>query len=95
MLPDEERRKTIDHYPNIEHLQYQPPDTIPNTTRKMNKYQTKQDMSLRRLQYLLSSVYRPLDVLGLEISQDRNNENIERYLHMLKDCRTLLLNVSA
>lgn len=26
---------------------------------------------------------------------DTNNENIQRYLQMLKDCRSLLLNVSA
>ncbi|KAI7895717.1 uncharacterized protein EV154DRAFT_494695 [Mucor mucedo] len=95
MLTDDERRKLIDQYPNIEQLQYQPPDTIPSAARKMNKYQSKQDMSLKRLQYLLSGVFRPLDVLGLEVSQDTNNENIQRYLHMLKDCRSLLLNVSA
>jgi hypothetical protein len=70
-----------------------PPDTIPSAARKMNKYQAKQDMSLKRLQYLLSGVFRPLDVLGLEISQNINNENIQRYLHMLKDCRALLFNV--
>ncbi|KAG2190805.1 hypothetical protein INT47_002545, partial [Mucor saturninus] len=86
MLPDDERRKLIDQYPNIEQLQYQPPDTIASAARKMNKYQSKQDMPLKRLQYLLSGVFRPLDVLGLEISQDTNNENIQRYLHMLKDC---------
>ncbi|KAG2214768.1 hypothetical protein INT45_002195 [Circinella minor] len=95
MLTDDERRKTIDQYPNIDNLQYQPPDTIPTAARKINKYQVKQDMSLKRLQYLLSGVFRPLDVLGLEISQDTNNANIQRYLHMLKDCRELLLNVSA
>jgi hypothetical protein len=89
MLTDVERRKTIDQCPNIESLQYQPPDTIPSAARNMNRYQTKQDMSLKRLQYLLPGVFRPLDVLGLEISQDVNNENIQRYLHMLKDCRTL------
>ncbi|EPB89754.1 hypothetical protein HMPREF1544_03417 [Mucor circinelloides 1006PhL] len=32
----------------------------------MNKYQTKKDMSLKRLQCLLSDVFRPLDVLGYE-----------------------------
>jgi hypothetical protein len=95
MLTEAERRRTIDQYPNIENLQYQPPDTIPIAARKMNKYQSKQDMSLKRLQYLLSGVFRPLDVLGLEISQDIHNDNVQRYLHMLKDCRSLLLNVSA
>ncbi|KAG2234670.1 hypothetical protein INT48_005822 [Thamnidium elegans] len=95
MLTDDERRKTIDTYPSIDNLNYQPPDTIPMASRKMNKYQTKQDMSLKRLQYMLSGVFRPLDVLGLEISRDATNDNVQRYLLMLKDCRTLLLNVSA
>ncbi|KAI8085715.1 hypothetical protein BDF21DRAFT_336707 [Thamnidium elegans] len=95
MLIDDERRKTIDTYPSIDNLNYQPPDTIPVASRKMNKYQAKQDMSLKRLQYMLSGVFRPLDVLGLEISRDATNNNVQRYLLMLKNCRTLLLNVSA
>ncbi|KAG2206637.1 hypothetical protein INT45_007412 [Circinella minor] len=77
MLTDDERRKKINQYPNIDNLQYQPPDTIPTAAHKMNKYQVKQDMSLKCLQYLLSGVFRPLDVLGLEISQDTNNANIQ------------------
>jgi hypothetical protein len=52
-------------------------------------------MSFKRLQHLPSGFFRPLDILGLEISQDVNNDNVQHYLHMLKDCRTLLLNVSA
>jgi hypothetical protein len=44
---------------------------------------------------LLSGVFRPLDVLGLEISKEVDNANVQRYLHMLRDCRSLLLNVSA
>ncbi|EIE84222.1 hypothetical protein RO3G_08932 [Rhizopus delemar RA 99-880] len=52
-------------------------------------------MSLKRLQYLLSGDFRLLDVLGLEISQDVNNDNVRRYLHMLKDCQTLFLNALA
>ncbi|KAI9262422.1 hypothetical protein BDA99DRAFT_438682 [Phascolomyces articulosus] len=93
MLTDEERKKIIDQYPNIDNLHYQPPDTIPTAARKMNKYQTKQDMSFKRLLYLLSGIFRPLDVLGLEISREVNNPNVQRYLYMLKDCRALLLNV--
>lgn len=44
---------------------------------------------------MLSGVVHPLDVLGLEISEDVNNENVQRYLYMLADCRSLLLNVSS
>jgi hypothetical protein len=43
----------------------------------------------------LSGVFRPLDVLGLELSKEVNNENIQRYLYMLRDSRQLLLSVSA
>jgi hypothetical protein len=61
----------------------------------MNKYKSKQDMLFKRLQYMLSGVFRPLDVDGLKLSQDVNSDNTQRYLHMLKDCRSLLLNISA
>ncbi|KAG1143009.1 hypothetical protein G6F37_008386 [Rhizopus arrhizus] len=63
MLNDDKRRKTIDRYPNVENLQYQILDTIPSASRKMNKYQSKQNMPLKRLQYLLSGVF----CLGKEV----------------------------
>ncbi|KAI7873163.1 uncharacterized protein EV154DRAFT_431167, partial [Mucor mucedo] len=94
-MRDEERRLLIDKYPGIETVQYQPPESIPSAARRMNKYQAKQDMSLKRLQYLISGVFRPLDVLGLELSLETQNQNVQRYLEMLSDCRSLLLNVSA
>ncbi|KAG2229458.1 hypothetical protein INT48_003145, partial [Thamnidium elegans] len=80
----DERKKTIERYP--------PVDTVPVAARKTNRYQTKQDMSLKKLHYLISGVFRPLDVLGLEISKDDNQDNAQRYLYMLADCRSLLLN---
>lgn len=95
LLTDEVRRQTIDKYPGIEGIQYQPPDTLPMTAKKMKPHQSKQDMSLKRPQYLISGIFRPMDVLGLEISKDVNNENVQRYLYMLRDCRNLLLNVSS
>ncbi|KAI9338901.1 hypothetical protein BD770DRAFT_400542 [Pilaira anomala] len=93
-ITDEERKKTIERYPPIENLHYQPPDTVPVAARKMNRFQAKQDMSLKKLQYLLSGIFRPLDVLGLEISKDSNHDNAQRYLYMLADCRILLKNVA-
>ncbi|KAI7880022.1 uncharacterized protein EV154DRAFT_540117 [Mucor mucedo] len=45
-------------------------------------------MSLKRLQYLISRVFCPLDVLGLEISLENQNQNVH-------DCRSSLLNLSA
>ncbi|CAO3693379.1 unnamed protein product [Rhizopus microsporus] len=52
-------------------------------------------MALKRLQYLISGIFRPLDILGHEISLDNENANIQRYLTILADCRTLLLNLSS
>ncbi|KAG2221681.1 hypothetical protein INT45_002719 [Circinella minor] len=78
MISDEECHTTIDKYPNIEGLQYQPPD----------------NMSLKRLQYLISGVFQLMDVLGLEISKDIHKKNVQCYLLMLRDCHSLLLNAS-
>jgi hypothetical protein len=94
-LSDDKRHKTIEKYPTMDTVQYQPPDTVPIATSKMNKFQTKQEMSLKRLQYMVPGVFRPLDVLGLEIINHVNNQNAQRYLYMLADCRSLLLNVSS
>ena len=58
MRLDDERREVID--------QYQLPDTISSAAHKMNKYQSKKDMSLKRLQYLFSDVFWSLNVLGYE-----------------------------
>lgn len=69
-MADEKRRKLTDKYLIIDNVYYQPPDTILIASRKMSKYQANQDMFLKRVQYLLSGVFRPLDVLGLKISLD-------------------------
>ncbi|RCH87994.1 hypothetical protein CU097_002700 [Rhizopus azygosporus] len=79
----------------MENVQYQPLDTIPDAAHRMKPSQTKQDMALKRLQYLISGIFRPLDILGHEISLDNENANIQRYLTILADCRTLLLNLSS
>ncbi|KAI8974981.1 hypothetical protein BDB01DRAFT_380531 [Pilobolus umbonatus] len=49
VMSEDERRKMIEKYPNIEGVQYQPPDTIPLASKRMNRSQSKEDMSLKRL----------------------------------------------
>ena len=61
----------------------------------MKPPQTKQDMALKRLQYLISGIFCPLNIFGHEISLDNENANIQRYLTILADCHTLLLNLSS
>ncbi|CEI99238.1 hypothetical protein RMCBS344292_13330 [Rhizopus microsporus] len=94
-LSGDQRAKIIERYPTMESVQYQPPNTIPDAAHCMKSPQTKQDMALKRLQYLIPGIFRPLDILGHEISLDNENANIQRYLTILADCRTLLLNLSS
>ncbi|KAG2221840.1 hypothetical protein INT45_003554 [Circinella minor] len=94
-LTNDRRKAIIEQYPGIKDMDYQPPNTIPSTARSMKQTHAKQDRSLKRLQYLASGAFRPLDVLALEISKDETNPNVQRYLHMLNDCRLLLLNLTS
>ncbi|KAI9484171.1 MAG: hypothetical protein EXX96DRAFT_537449 [Benjaminiella poitrasii] len=50
-----------------------PPDTISDAARKMQRTQQKQYSSLKRLQYLVSDIFRPLNILGYEISFEAEN----------------------
>ncbi|KAI9468500.1 MAG: hypothetical protein EXX96DRAFT_590849, partial [Benjaminiella poitrasii] len=79
----------------MEHATYQPPDMIPDAARKIQRTQQKQDASLKRLQYLVSATFRPLDILGHEISLDAENTAAQRYMEILLNCRLLLLNLSS
>ncbi|KAI9485976.1 MAG: hypothetical protein EXX96DRAFT_547207, partial [Benjaminiella poitrasii] len=71
------------------------PDMIPDAARKMQCTQQKQDASLKRLQYLVSAIFRPLDILGHEISFEAENTAAQRYMETLLDCCLLLLNLSS
>ncbi|KAI9470859.1 MAG: hypothetical protein EXX96DRAFT_585973 [Benjaminiella poitrasii] len=53
------------------------------------------DASLKRLQYLVYGIFRPLDILGHEIILDAENTAAQRYMEILLDCRLLLLNLSS
>ncbi|KAI8875124.1 hypothetical protein K501DRAFT_280672 [Backusella circina FSU 941] len=95
LILEDQKGRIIEQYPNLDNVQYQPPAAVPAANRMMAPHQSKLDKSLKHLQYLLSGVVRPIDVLGLEISHDDNTTNIQRYLHVLADCHTLLLNISS
>ncbi|EIE88314.1 hypothetical protein RO3G_13025 [Rhizopus delemar RA 99-880] len=96
LLSDLERKTIIESYPPMAHLDYKAPATIPSAERMMNKGQRYEDNSLKQLQYLLSAVYRPLDILSHElVSSEAGNPNLERYCTMLRDVHKLLLHVGA
>jgi hypothetical protein len=76
------------------HLEYKAPATIPTVDRLMTRGQHYEDNSLKHLQYLLSAVFRPLDILCHElVSTEFRSPNLERYSSMLRDVRQLLLHV--
>ncbi|KAG0758604.1 hypothetical protein G6F25_006029 [Rhizopus arrhizus] len=96
MLTDNDRKSIIENYPPLASLDYRPPSSVPTAERLMNKAQRMEDHSLKRLQYLTSAVFRPLDILAHELfSTETDNPNLERYLTMLRDVRKLLLHVCA
>ncbi|KAI8339284.1 hypothetical protein BD560DRAFT_459511 [Blakeslea trispora] len=94
-LTDDKRKVIIEQYPGQKDMDYQHPDTVPLAARAMKPHLKKQDRSLKRLQYLALATFRPLDGLALELSNDNTNPNVQRYLHMLNDCRSLLLNLTS
>lgn len=58
----------------------------------MSKGQRHEDNTLKQLQYLLSAVFRPLDILAHElVSNATGNPNLERYCTILRDISKLLL----
>ncbi|KAI9315444.1 hypothetical protein BX666DRAFT_1837975, partial [Dichotomocladium elegans] len=96
LLTDMERKAIIESYPPMAHVDYKAPATIPTAERAMNKGQRHEDSSLRQLQYQLSAVYRPLDILSHElVTCEAGNPNLERYCAMLHDVCKLLLHVGA
>ncbi|KAI8079702.1 uncharacterized protein B0P05DRAFT_469880, partial [Gilbertella persicaria] len=93
-MPDSERKTIIESYPPMAHLDYRAPATIPSAERLMNLGQKYEDNALKQLQYLLSAVFRPLDILTKEMfTAEQGNPNLGRNSIMLRDVRRLLLRV--
>jgi hypothetical protein len=67
-----------------------PPVTLPLAARHISNEQSKFSRSLKSIQYLLSAIIHPLDVLRFSIAEENNDATMHRYLKMLADCRALL-----
>ncbi|KAL0075898.1 hypothetical protein J3Q64DRAFT_1625093, partial [Phycomyces blakesleeanus] len=61
---EDEKRSLLDQYPPISGVKYSPPVTLPQATKVFHKGKHRKDASLSQLQYAVSGVLRPLDVLG-------------------------------
>ena len=96
VLSDEARGDLIDKYPPIRQLNYQPPLTMPEAKHRLNTSQAKEDATLKHIQYLLSGAFRPLDILASEIcTNEIHNDQSQRFIEIIKDLRSLMLNVNA
>ncbi|KAI8324615.1 hypothetical protein EDC96DRAFT_426190, partial [Choanephora cucurbitarum] len=96
VLSDQARGDLIDKYPPIRQLNYQPPLTMPEAKRRMNNSQAKEDATLKHIQYLLSGVFRPLDILASEVcTNDLPTDHSQHFIEIINDLRSLMLNVNA
>ncbi|KAI8047033.1 hypothetical protein BDF22DRAFT_601518, partial [Syncephalis plumigaleata] len=66
-LTEDQKKAVIELYPPIQGLSYKPPATLEEGVKKFNRGQQREDAQLKQLQYLMSAVLRPLDVLGHHI----------------------------
>ncbi|KAI9496843.1 hypothetical protein BDB00DRAFT_889729 [Zychaea mexicana] len=94
-LADEERKTIIERYPPIRTLKYSPPAAVPQADRLFKPGQKAEDAMLRQLQYTLSAVLRPLDVLGHTLLPILPNEHINRVFATINDVHTLVLHTAS
>ncbi|ORE13550.1 hypothetical protein BCV71DRAFT_277925 [Rhizopus microsporus] len=95
LLKDNDRKTIIENYPHLAMLDYRPSSSAVTTAERLiSSVQKMEDQSLKRLQYLTSAVFRPLDILAHELfMSETDNPNLERYLTMLRNVRKTLLHV--
>ncbi|KAG1324710.1 hypothetical protein G6F62_008942 [Rhizopus arrhizus] len=66
-LTDKQLASLIDLYPPNAVLDYRPPDAVTAAYGHMNESQRSHDASLKSIQYLLSAVFRSLNLLGHQL----------------------------
>lgn len=90
-LSNDEKQVIFDRYPPVSRLRYAPPETLPIADQRFNKAQKSQDQTLRQIQYGLSGILRPLDVLGYVLHQSLPQDQLDRVFAILHDLRLLVL----
>ncbi|KAI9033823.1 hypothetical protein CLU79DRAFT_725628, partial [Phycomyces nitens] len=91
LMDTEERKKLIDSYPPIQNMVYTPPATLPLAQSHFKPHQTREDTTLRNLQYSLSAAFRPLDILAHAILISPPEDQAVNTL----DVRKLMVHTSA
>ena len=91
MLAAMERKQLIVCYPAMQGLKYAPPAPVPQAAQRFNRGPVAEDTILHNLQYTLSAILRPLDVLGHMLHLILPPEQLERIFLVLNNVRTLVL----
>ncbi|KAG0183934.1 hypothetical protein DFQ28_000456 [Apophysomyces sp. BC1034] len=94
ILSDDQKKSTIELYPPMQTEKYSPPLTIPAAQERFNKSQSREDQLLKNIQYQLSAVFRPLDVIANELYSILPSEQATRIFTILRDTRTLLMHAN-
>ena len=91
-LSDDDRKAIIDRYPPVAGLDYSPPAMLPEADRHFKTGHRREDASLRSLQYAISAILHPLDVVSHSLVPLLPHDQVVRIFAMLNDIRTLVLN---
>ncbi|KAI9485481.1 MAG: hypothetical protein EXX96DRAFT_494634, partial [Benjaminiella poitrasii] len=93
----DDKHRLLDLYPLLHDVDYRPPATLPEAHSNVNKGQKLEDSALQDIKYLLSGIFRPLDVLDNELLHYSLTDDaaVERNMLMLSHIRALLVNVCA
>ncbi|KAG2212560.1 hypothetical protein INT45_005347, partial [Circinella minor] len=94
-LSDDQKKSLIDNYPAIQGMRYTAPQAIPAAASRFIRSQSREDSTLRHLQYQLSAVFRPFDVLANELLQILPQDQLARFFIILRDIRTLLMHANS
>ncbi|KAG0171037.1 hypothetical protein DFQ28_008974 [Apophysomyces sp. BC1034] len=94
VLSDDQKKSIIEFYPPMQTVKYSPPLTIPVDQARFNKSQSREDQLLKNIQYQLSAVFRPLDVLANELYSILPPKYAARVFTILRDTRTLLMHAN-
>ncbi|KAI9312528.1 hypothetical protein BX666DRAFT_1830772, partial [Dichotomocladium elegans] len=90
-LTDDERKALIDCYPLLARVQYSPPATLPQAERHTGKGHRHEDQSLCQVQYTISAIVHPVDVLGYVLLPILPADQVARVYAILNDICTLIL----
>ncbi|KAI8580245.1 hypothetical protein K450DRAFT_238825 [Umbelopsis ramanniana AG] len=75
-------------------VRYTPPKRLPLAARKYNKSQICEDDNLQRIQFAISGILRPLDVLAHMLLPLVPSEDVGRVYSAMNDTRLLILNAA-